>query len=75
MILYSTSGSSENIRKTADICINKKANIILITGKNKEDWHNDLTRVIRIQSLNTALIQECSLIITHIICEAIDNDY
>ena len=73
--MYSTSGKSINIQNTAIVAKKRKTTTILITGDNKEDWHNDLKYVIRIKSTNTAIIQECSLVITHMICEEIDNDY
>ena len=75
LVMYSTSGRSINIKNAAMVAINKKATSILITGNNQEDWHNDLELVIRIKSQDTAIIQECSLVITHMICEEIDNDY
>ena len=75
LIMYSTSGRSINIKNAAMVAINKKATSVLITGNNQEDWHNELELVIRIKSLETAIIQECSLVITHMICEEIDNAY
>ena len=72
-IPISTSGKSENVIKAI-----RKANELGIktyglTGKNSEKM-GDLCSTIKIQSSKTEKIQECHIMIGHIICSLVENE-
>lgn len=72
--LLSTSGNSPNIINAA-----KKANDLEIvsvgfTGRNKGDLDKLCDLMIKIPSTDTPRIQECHLLLGHIICELVEKE-
>ena len=73
LIMYSTSGNSANVRMAGDVAFHMGIQTFLITGKHHYDWHSEIDGVINIPSEDTARIQECTTILTHVICAAVDD--
>lgn len=73
LLCYSTSGNSQNIIEAAKIAKKKGICVIANTGnkKNKLSEHSDLN--IKSPSSRTSTIQECQLLVDHIICRAVEK--
>ena len=72
LIAFSTSGTSENIRKAIDMATSKQMNIIFMTGLNRY-ISSEHVITINITSKETARIQEAHQLIYHYWCEQIDS--
>ncbi|MBI5066072.1 SIS domain-containing protein [Candidatus Woesearchaeota archaeon] len=85
LITLSTSGNSKNIIAAIETALNKKMEVINLLGKDggiiaKFDWESELisatqTQNIIIPSSNTARIQESHLLIIHILCKLIEDEF
>ena len=73
LILLSTSGNSQNIIKAAEKAKHMKIKVITLLGKNGGKMKNKSDIEIIVPSDNTPRIQECHIMIMHIICEIVDN--
>lgn len=74
LIALSTSGNSENIIKAIESARENKMRLIVFTGGNGGVIaKNDDALVLKINSDNTARIQEMHILVGHIICKYIDN--
>jgi len=76
VLLLSTSGESKSILNAAEVAKQKRATIISITGKNPNNslkLYSDIP--IFIDTSETSIIQEMSIMIIHIICGIIDDNY
>ena len=75
LIALSTSGNSENIINAINSAKDKKMIIIGLTGKDGGKMINSHCHYcLKINSDNTARIQEMHLLIGHIICEYIEDN-
>lgn len=74
-LCYSTSGNSKNIIEAAKIAKKKGIYVISNTGnkKNQLSKYSDLN--IKSPSSKTSIIQECQLIIDHIICRSVEENF
>lgn len=73
LVGISTSGKSKNIINAINMAKNHNMKIITFTGQNPNPM-DDLSDVsIKIPNHDTARIQECHILIGHIICEIIEN--
>lgn len=72
-----TSGKSENILKAFKTCHEKKINTIALTGKNgiAENYQKYVDIEIKVPSDITARIQETHILIGHMICGYVEEDY
>lgn len=75
LFCFTTSGLSPNVIDAIKIAQKKKINVIVLTGKKK----NNLNRfkglkIVKVPSKVTARIQEMHILIGHIICEIIENE-
>jgi len=76
LLLYSTSGNSSNIVKAAQVAHEKGIFVIALTGKDGGALADVLTESdleIRVPSDSTARIQEVHLLISHCLCDLIDQ--
>ena len=71
-IPISTSGDSSNILKAIKIAKEKKIPTVGLTGKTGGDMAAECIAIIA-PSDNTARIQECHILIGHIMCEALES--
>lgn len=79
IIAITTSGNSKNILKALDIANAKGISSFVFTGQSNGKLAN-FCEVLNIPSNNTARIQECHILIGHILCQIIEdkifgNDY
>lgn len=72
-IAFTTSGKSRNILEALQVCDSKGIPSLVITGKTDGAIKKLCDSIIELPSTDTAIIQENQLVITHIICEAIDQ--
>jgi D-sedoheptulose 7-phosphate isomerase len=71
--LISTSGTSQNILNAYEICKKKGIKTLLFLGNVIDPIYEDSEIIISIPSNKTDIIQECHLIIGHIICDQLEN--
>lgn len=72
-IAFTTSGKSRNILEALQVCDIRGVPSLVVTGKANDTIKKLCNSIIELPSTDTALIQEIQLIITHIICEAIEQ--
>ena len=72
-VLLSTSGKSPNVIEAYKICKAKGIKTLLFLGNSVDYLYDDSEMIISIPSDQTDLIQECHLILGHIICDKLDN--
>lgn len=72
-IPISTSGNSPNIINAIKVAYEKGLKIYGLTGSNKGDM-SALCNCIEVPSSSTPRIQECHILIGHIICEKIEEE-
>jgi len=72
-IAYSTSGKSSNIINALKFANENKMLTIGLTGNSNSPMQDLCKILIKIPSDKTPLIQECHLVIGHLLCEQIEN--
>ena len=72
-VLLSTSGKSPNVTEAYNVCKAKGIKTLLFLGNSVDYLYDDSEMIISIPSDQTDLIQECHLILGHIICDKLDN--
>jgi len=75
LICFSTSGNSKNIIKACESATNRKCIVISLTGNDGGSVKHKSNINLNINSENTARIQECHILIGHLICEYIDSKF
>jgi D-sedoheptulose 7-phosphate isomerase len=73
LIVYSTSGKSENIIKLVVEAKDKVKNIIALTGNYTEELSKYADVVISVKASKTTRIQEIHAIAGHIMCECVEE--
>jgi D-sedoheptulose 7-phosphate isomerase len=73
LFALSTSGASENVIKALQEACAMSMITIGLTGKNRQFFDKICDYVISIPSTNTARIQECHMLLGHIICEEVEK--
>ncbi|MCK5121194.1 MAG: SIS domain-containing protein, partial [Methylococcales bacterium] len=76
LLVYTTSGNSTNIVSAIKAAHDKDINVIALTGKDGGSVASILKESdieIRVPSESTARIQEVHLLITHCLCDLIDQ--
>jgi len=73
-IAISTSGNSKNIIEAIKIADQKEIKTFALTGGTGGNI-NDLCECVKIPSSETGRIQECHIMIGHIICRIIEQEY
>ena len=76
LLAYTTSGNSSNVLQATEAAHERDMLVIAVTGKEGGDlapllWDNDIELRVPVQS--TARIQEVHLVITHCLCDLIDQ--
>ena len=72
LVGISTSGNSTNIINAINAAITKKLKVIVLTGKTGGKMVDLGDVSIRIPSNDTQRIQECHLLVEHILCESVE---
>ena len=73
LIALSTSGNSQNVIEAAKEAICKKMHVISFTGLGGGKLKNISDIMIEIPSKDTPRIQECHMLIGHIICQQVEE--
>ncbi len=76
LLCYSTSGNSANILKTVTVAQEKNIPVIALTGQtggSLADFLSETDLEIRVPATEAAHIQETHLLITHCLCDLIDQ--
>ena len=73
LIAITTSGNSENILKALKAAKEKNVPTVVLTGAGKGHLPKDI-QALHIPSSDTARIQECHILIGHIICGLVEAD-
>ncbi|MDA9371000.1 SIS domain-containing protein [Gammaproteobacteria bacterium] len=73
-IPISTSGNSANIIKAIEIALDKKLYTLALTGESGGTMKN-LCNCLCVPSQNTARIQECHILLGHILCGIVETRY
>ncbi len=74
LIAISTSGNSPNIIEGCKTARDNSLIVIGFTGEQGGQMNNYCDVLIKVPSKNTARIQECHILIAHIICELVENE-
>jgi D-sedoheptulose 7-phosphate isomerase len=74
LVGISTSGNSKNIIKAYEVAKGKGMNIISLTGNNGGGMKANSEILLDIPSTDTPRIQECHILIGHIICELVEEE-
>jgi len=72
LFAITTSGNSSNILKVIDAAKRKNIATIVMTGNSRGKLGNDV-ETLNIPSTDTARIQECHILIGHIICGLVES--
>jgi D-sedoheptulose 7-phosphate isomerase len=75
LICLTTSGNSENVVKAAKTAIEKNLYVIGFTGKTGGLLREHVGILFNVPSENTPRIQECHILIGHIICQLVEEKY
>lgn len=73
LIAITTSGNSGNILEALQAAKEKNVPTVVLTGAGKGKLPNDV-QALHIPSLDTARIQECHILVGHIICGLVEAD-
>jgi len=76
LLVYSTSGNSQNVIRATKTAHDKEMTVIALTGKDGGALSSTLKETdveIRVPAESTARIQEVHLLITHCLCDLIDS--
>ena len=73
-IPITTSGNSKNLIKAAQISNNMGIKVIGLTGNNGGKLRQFCNILLNINDTDTPRIQECHLMIEHIICELVEKE-
>lgn len=72
--LLTTSGASQNIVQAAIEGKNMGLQVVAFTGEKASDLDSIADLIVKIPSADTPRIQECQLLLGHIICELIEKE-
>ena len=75
LIALSTSGNSENIVEAAKTAKAKEMTVVAFTGKDGGKLKEYADFLINIPSTDTPRIQECHILIGHIICQLVEEKF
>lgn len=73
LIAITTSGNSANILKALEVAKNNNISTVVFSGAGRGKLSKDV-QVLHIPSLETARIQECHILIGHIICGLVEAE-
>ena len=75
LIALSTSGNSANIVEAAKTAKAKEMKVIAFTGKDGGKLKEYADFLINVPSTDTPRIQECHILVGHIICQLVEENY
>ena len=75
LVALSTSGNSENILKAVEIAKEKNMITVGLTGESGGKLKATCNYLINVPSSDTPRIQECHILVGHIICQMVEENY
>jgi D-sedoheptulose 7-phosphate isomerase len=72
LIIFSTSGESENLISAASAARYRKMSIIAILGESRCRMENLADVVVQVPAMETATIQELHMLVAHVLCDLIE---
>lgn len=74
LLLFSTSGESENLLRAAQVGRQRKLTTVAVTGghPNRLAAMSDLA--VRVPATDTAIVQELHQIVTHLLCDVVETE-
>ncbi len=73
-IAFSTSGESENLLRAAMVGRQLQVTIVAITGDHPSRLQALADLTIRVPIVDTAIVQEMHMIVTHILCDIVESE-
>lgn len=73
LFAISTSGNSTNIIRAAQMAKSKNMKVIGMTGESGGTLAAEVDFLLKVPSTDTPRIQECHILLGHIICELVEN--
>jgi len=73
LFAISTSGNSPNILQAAEMAQTKKMEVIGMTGASGGQLAGRVDYLLKVPSVDTPRIQECHILLGHIICELVEQ--
>ena len=75
LIGISTSGNSQNVVKAFEEGKKRGLHVLAFTGAKESKMSVLAEYALKVPAMVTARVQECHIMVGHMICEAIDEDY
>lgn len=73
LLLYSTSGESENVVRAATIGSRSGLRVIAVTGDSPSRLANAAHLTFRVPAIETPIVQELQMLVTHLLCEVVEQ--
>lgn len=73
LICISTSGNSENLLRAAEVAKQREMGVVSLTGANQSKLQERSDFTLKAPSKVTARIQECHILIGHLLCEVVES--
>ena len=73
-IAFSTSGESENLARAASAARKQQMVTIAVTGDRPSRLERLADLTVRVPSVDTALVQELHLVVTHLLCDVVESE-
>lgn len=74
LLVYSTSGSSENLLRAAAAGRRCGMTVAAVTGDRPNPLEQLADHALRVPSTDTPVIQELQMVVTHILCELVERE-
>lgn len=74
LIVFSTSGESENLIRAAAAAQRTLMNVIAVTGDRPNRLESQADMTVRVPGVDAAVTQELHMIVTHILCELVESE-
>jgi|SRR5579884_770381 len=73
LIIFSTSGESENVVRAAHVGRLNHIQVVAITGERSSRLARQAHAVVHVPGIDTATIQELHMVVTHLLCEITES--
>lgn len=73
LLCFSTSGNSANVVRAAELANVLGVTVLALTGKNASPLSAIADNALRINSTDTARIQECHILVGHTLCQMVEE--
>lgn len=74
LVAFSTSGESENLLRAVEVARSLGMKTIAVTGRRHSSLERTVDMALRMPLLDTALVQELHMAVTHILCDVVEAE-